>query len=133
MFETEEQARAAAPPVGGRHGGVTITGVQFGEVARQRLSAEGARARPRTTVGRVSAPRYRCDGCGNLTRFDVTISQKTKAFHHYSVGGDLVVEDEEVLARNVDEVVCRWCGHGRSVVEITGEELEEPGAPSKVP
>ena len=62
----------------------------------------------------MSAPRYRCDGCGNLTRFDVTISQKTKAFHHYSVGGDLVVEDEEVLARNVDEVVCRWCGHGRS-------------------
>jgi hypothetical protein len=28
--------------------------------------------------------------------------------------------------------VCRWCGHGRSVVEITGEELEEPGEPSKV-
>ena len=83
-------------------------------------------------MGPVSAPRYRCDGCGNLTRFDVTISQKTKAFHHYSVGGDLVVEDEEVLARNVDEVVCRWCGHGRTVVEITGEELEEPGEPSKV-
>ena len=75
----------------------------------------------------VSAPRYRCDGCGNLTRFDVTTSQKTKAFHHYSVGGDLVVEDEEVLAHNVDEVVCRWCGHGRSVVDITSEELEEPG------
>ena len=69
-------------------------------------------------MGHVSAPRYRCDGCGNLTRFDVTISQKTKAFHHYSVGGDLAVEDE---------VVCRWCGHGRSVVEITGEELAEPG------
>ena len=75
----------------------------------------------------VSASRYRCDGCGNLTRFDVTISQQTKAFHHYSVGGDLVVEDEEVLARNVDAVVCRWCGHGRSVVAITGEELEEHG------
>jgi hypothetical protein len=84
-------------------------------------------------VERVSAPRYRCDGCGNLTRFDVTISQKTKAFHHYSVGGDLVVEEEEVLVRNVDEVVCRWCGHGRSIVEITGGKLEEPGAPSKVP
>jgi hypothetical protein len=83
-------------------------------------------------VGRVSVPRYRCDGCGNLTRFDVTISQKTKAFHHYTVGGDLEIEDEQVLARTVDEVVCRWCGHGRSVVEISDEELEEPGAPSKV-
>jgi hypothetical protein len=83
-------------------------------------------------VGPVSAPRYRCDGCGNLTRFDVTISQKTRSFHHYTVGGDLVVEDEEVLSRQVDEVVCRWCGHGRSVVEIPDGELQEPGAPSKV-
>jgi hypothetical protein len=83
-------------------------------------------------VGPVSDPRYRCDGCGNLTRFDVTVSQKTRSFHHYTVGGDLVVEDEEVLSRQVDEVVCRWCGHGRSVVEIADEELQEPGAPSKV-
>ena len=86
-------------------------------------------------MGTVSDPTYRCDGCGNLTRFDVTISQKTKAFHHYSVGGDLVVEDEQVLARSVDEVVCRWCGHGRSVVEINGEsfeELAEPGESSHV-
>jgi len=82
-------------------------------------------------VGTVSDPRYRCGGCGNLTRFDVTISQKTKAFHHYSVGGDLAIEDEQVLERNVDGVVCRWCGHGRSVVEITGEELTEPGESSQ--
>ena len=80
----------------------------------------------------MSATRYRCDGCGNLTRFDVTISQTTKAFHHYSVGGDLTVEDEQVLSHNVDEVVCRWCGHGRSVVELTAEELKEPGESSKV-
>jgi hypothetical protein len=82
----------------------------------------------------VSAPRYRCDACGNLTRFDVTVSQTTKSFHHYTVGGELVVEDEEILARHVDDVVCRWCGHGRSVVDITdeeAEEAEEPGAPSK--
>ena len=86
-------------------------------------------------MGTVSDPTYRCDGCGNLTRFDVTISQKTKAFHHYSVGGDLVVEDEQVLARSVDEVVCRWCGHGRSGVEMNGEsfeELAEPGESSHV-
>ncbi len=82
-------------------------------------------------MGRVSAPRYRCDGCGNLTRFDVTASETTKAFYHYTVGGELVVEDEEVLSRHVDDVVCRWCGHGRTVVEITAEEQEEPGAPSK--
>ena len=79
----------------------------------------------------MSLPRYRCDACGNLTRFDVTVSQTTKAFHHFTVGGELVIEDEEVLFRHVDDVVCRWCGHGRSVVEITDDEAEEPGAPSK--
>jgi hypothetical protein len=84
-------------------------------------------------VKRVGPTRYRCDGCGNLTRFDVTISQQTKSFHHYTVGGELVVEDEEVLSRQVDSVVCRWCGHGRSVVEIADEELAGPGAASNVP
>lgn len=93
---------------------------------------------------RVGDPRYRCDGCGNLTRFDVTTSQTTKAFHHYTVGGELVVEDTSVLSHHVDEVVCRWCGHGRSVVELAeGEpgaagatekdpEREEPGAQSRI-
>jgi hypothetical protein len=78
----------------------------------------------------VGPTRYRCDACGNLTRFDVTISQQTKSFHHYTVGGELVIEDEEVLSRQVDSVVCRWCGHGRGVVEITDEELAGPGAAS---
>jgi hypothetical protein len=90
----------------------------------------------------VGDPRYRCDGCGNLTRFDVTTSQTTKAFHHYTVGGELQVEEVTVLAHSVDQVVCRWCGHGRSVVEISADEAndaaagdqahEEPGAPTAV-
>jgi hypothetical protein len=81
----------------------------------------------------VTAPRYRCDGCGNLTRFDVTVSQTTRAYYHYTVGGELEVEDETVLARHVDEVVCRWCGHGRSLVEIDGDETEVAGGDSEVP
>jgi hypothetical protein len=32
VFETEEQAREVAPPVGGGMGGVTISSVQIGEV-----------------------------------------------------------------------------------------------------
>jgi hypothetical protein len=94
----------------------------------------------------MADPRYRCDGCGNLTRFDVTTSQTTKAFHHYTVGGELEVEEPTVLSRHVDEVVCRWCGHGRSIVELgdgdgdgvaqgddeaRGED-EEPGAQSRI-
>lgn len=59
--------------------------------------------------------RYRCAACGNLTRFDVVTSRRTKAFHHYSVGGELTVEEEDVLDERVEEVTCRWCGHGNAV------------------
>jgi hypothetical protein len=62
--------------------------------------------------------RYRCAACGNLTRFDVVTSQRTRAFHHYTVGGELRVEDEVVLDQSVDSVSCRWCGTGASV-EVT--------------
>jgi hypothetical protein len=61
-------------------------------------------------------PRYRCTACGNLTRFDVTTTRRTRAFHHYSVGGELTVEDVEVLAEDVEEVTCRWCGPAGVVV-----------------
>ena len=62
--------------------------------------------------------RYRCAACGNLTRFDVVTSRRTKAFHHYSVGGELAVEEEEVLEETVESVSCRWCGNGGSVETI---------------
>lgn len=62
--------------------------------------------------------RYRCTSCGNLTRFDVVTSRRTRAFHHYTVGGELQIEDTEVLAEQVEEVVCRWCGTGADVVEL---------------
>jgi hypothetical protein len=71
----------------------------------------------------VPAPstRFRCTGCGNLTRFDVTTSRRVRSFHHYTVGGELTVEDSEVLQEEVEEVLCRWCGTGTQVVEVTGE------------
>ena len=62
--------------------------------------------------------RYRCTGCGNLTRFDVVASQRTKSLYHYSVGGDLTVEDESVLDARVEQVTCVWCG-------ATGERITE--------
>ena len=59
--------------------------------------------------------RYRCTACGNLTRFTVTTSRRSRAFHHFTVGGDLSIEDEEVLDETVESVACRWCGHGDKV------------------
>jgi hypothetical protein len=67
----------------------------------------------------VASPRYRCTACGNLTRFVVTTTTRVRAFHHYSVGGDLSVEEPEVLSESVDEVLCRWCGTGTAVEAVT--------------
>lgn len=66
----------------------------------------------------TSARRYRCTDCGNLTRFDVVTSRRTRAFHHFSVGGELSVEDEETLSEVVEDVSCRWCGHGRAIEAV---------------
>jgi hypothetical protein len=69
--------------------------------------------------------RYRCTACGNVTRFDVTLHRRTKAYHHFTIGGELSVEDEVVLAESVEDVSCRWCGSGRAV-----EVVAESGAPT---
>ena len=61
---------------------------------------------------------YRCDACGNLTRFDVTATRRTRSFHHYTVGGELTVEGTEVLSEVVEEVSCRWCGSAKGVQPI---------------
>jgi hypothetical protein len=75
------------------------------------------------TDATAGSTRYRCVACGNLTRFDVVTVRRTKAFHHYSVGGDLSLEEVEVLDETVEEVSCRWCGHGNAVETI------DPGTP----
>ena len=83
-----------------------------------------ALARPRETdryVAGVPPTRYRCTTCGNLTRFDVTTSTRTRAFHHFTVGGELTVEEAEVLSETVDEVLCRWCGQGGVVEQVAHE------------
>jgi hypothetical protein len=86
---------------------------------------EQARSNSATTVRRVvgKLTRYRCTACGNLTRFDVVTSRRSRAFHHYTVGGDLTIEDEEVLTDVVEEVTCRWCGPSGRVEAL--EQLEE--------
>lgn len=60
---------------------------------------------------------FRCDACGNKTRFDVFERKHVRAFHHFSLGGELTIEDEEVLERDVERVVCRWCGSSDAIVE----------------
>jgi|GEM_PF-153401 hypothetical protein len=78
----------------------------------------------------ASATRYRCAACGNLTRFSVVTNRRTKAFHHFSVGGELTLEDVEVLDETVEEVSCRWCGNGNAVETVDNAETVETGSPN---
>jgi hypothetical protein len=64
-----------------------------------------------------TALRYRCTACGNLTRFDVVTTRRTRAFHHYNLGGDLEIEEEDVLDEQVEQVTCRWCNASGSSIE----------------
>ena len=58
----------------------------------------------------ASDTRYRCGGCGNLTRFDVVSTTRAQRFLHFSLAGEPTVESEEVLSEDVERVTCRWCG-----------------------
>jgi hypothetical protein len=69
--------------------------------------------------------RYRCAGCGNVTRFDVVAVRRTRAFHHYSLAGELTVEEEAVLEERITDVVCRWCGAHGDTIDTRAEPSTE--------
>ena len=51
-----------------------------------------------------------------MTRFDVVAMRRTRAFHHFTVGGDLTIEEVDVLDEVIESVTCRWCGGAGEVV-----------------
>jgi hypothetical protein len=55
----------------------------------------------------------------------VVVTRRTRAFYHYTVGGELSVEAEEVLSDVVEDVSCRWCDHGRAVEEVDANDLSD--------
>jgi hypothetical protein len=73
-------------------------------------------------IGEQVRTRFRCSLCGNLTRFDVVESRRTRAYWHYSLGGDLTVEEEEILSSRRERVTCRWCGSSEGIEELRQEE-----------
>lgn len=67
--------------------------------------------------------RYRCGACGNLTRFDVTVSRRVREFRHFTMGGDVEVESVEVLEEQVESVECRWCrASGDAIEELAADQ-----------
>jgi adenylate kinase family enzyme len=61
---------------------------------------------------------YRCGQCGNRTRFDVYDTVVRRRFEHADLGGEVTVEEETIVDRTVDRVVCRWCDSADHVVEV---------------
>ena len=93
---------------------------------RMHNRASASRAVESATVGaRGSEPdlptRFRCAACGNLTRFDVVETRRTRSYYHFTVGGGLEVEDQEVLGAEREQVTCRWCGLSDQIEELPVE------------
>ena len=70
--------------------------------------------------------RWRCGGCGNLTRFDVTRRRRTTEFWHFDLAGDHTVEETEVEDEVVEAVTCRWCGRADAIDVVLRAEADTP-------
>jgi len=68
--------------------------------------------------------RWRCGGCGNLTRFDVVRSRRTTEFWHFDLAGDHVVEETRTDAEEVASVTCRWCGRSDAIELVSRTEAD---------
>ena len=78
-----------------------------------------------------AASRWRCGGCGNLTRFDVRRTRRTTEYWHFDLAGGHRVEDTEVVEESVEEVKCRWCGRADAVELVSRADAtlsEDPAA-----
>ena len=74
--------------------------------------------------------RWRCAGCGNLTRFDVTRTRRTTEYWHFDLAGEHQVEEETVRSEAVESVSCRWCGRNDAIEVVdraVGGHLRRPG------
>ncbi|WP_148575060.1 hypothetical protein [Nocardioides caldifontis] len=75
-----------------------------------------------------ASSRWRCGGCGNLTRFDVTRHRRTTEFWHFDLAGGHTVEDTKVEAEVVEQVTCRWCGRS-DAIEVVSRADPDPSGP----
>lgn len=71
--------------------------------------------------------RWRCGGCGNLTRFDVTRTRRTTEYWHFDMAGTHDGEDSTTDHEEVAAVTCRWCGRS-DTVELVPRVDDEPPA-----
>ncbi len=70
-----------------------------------------------------AASRWRCGGCGNLTRFDVRRTRTTTEFWHFDLAGSHQVEETDVLDETVESVTCRWCGRSDAIELVARSDV----------
>jgi hypothetical protein len=68
--------------------------------------------------------RWRCSGCGNLTRFDVVRTRRAVEFWHVDLAGRGQVEESTTLAETIESVTCRWCGRSDAIDLVERPEAE---------
>ena len=61
---------------------------------------------------------YRCSHCGNRTRFDVLEAVRRRRYHHYTLGGDLEIEEEEDVEATVESITCRRCDRSDGIEDF---------------
>lgn len=61
---------------------------------------------------------YRCSHCGNKTRFDVYDTVRRRRFEHATLGGEITIDEEEILERTIDRIVCRWCDRDDAIETV---------------
>jgi RNase P subunit RPR2 len=62
-----------------------------------------------------ASTRWRCAGCGNLTRFDVSRVRRTTEYWHFDLAGEHRVEETATDHEELLAVTCRWCGRSDAV------------------
>ena len=72
--------------------------------------------------------RWRCSGCGNLTRFDVSVVRRTTEYWHFDLAGDHRVEQSTTDEEDVLSVTCRWCGRS-DAVELVSRAVADASTP----
>jgi hypothetical protein len=73
-----------------------------------------------------ASQRWRCGGCGNLTRFDVRRTRRTAESWHFDLAGDHRVEETDVLGETVESVTCRWCGRADAIELVARTDPDTP-------
>lgn len=84
-----------------------------------------------STVIPDATHRWRCAGCGNLTRFDVARTRRTTEYWHFDLAGDHRVEETVVVEEALGSVTCRWCGRADAIEVVSRNDAavaDDPAA-----